>query len=79
MPARLRKESRAEGWIVVNEGGDVARAILYNGLEGVEEEGEEEKCGEIGGERGRCLVEELGRTAQVLQPGVISHGGVIID
>lgn len=54
----------------------MARAILYGGPEGEEEEGEEEECGEIGGERRRRLAEELRRAAQVLQPGVISHGGV---
>jgi len=61
--------------VAVDEGGDVARAILYGGPEGEEEEGEEEECGEVGGEGRRRLAEELGRAAQVFQPGVITHGG----
>lgn len=45
--------------IAIDERGDVARAILYGGPEGEEEEGEEEECGEVGGDRRRRLAEEL--------------------
>lgn len=38
----------------------MAGAILDCGPEGEKEEGEEEKCGQFGGERRRRLAEELG-------------------